>query len=315
MPWIETAEQLARARAERPVVIPTTLGALYGIFTPADPAAPPAGRCVVLFTRPRSHRNRMWVETARALAVEGFPCFRFDYHGQGDSEGEGGFLNPNEPYRDDAVAVLRYLREQLGQERFVLYGGCFDARTAFSAFLDAADSIDGMVFSSAPVMDLDTVEKVYAERRSWRQVIFGVLDRRQWKSLLRPGRLRQVLAVLFRMARRSTVGSREEDFPLSPSFLQHFDAFLRSRARLLFLYGRADREYDSFRTVERSLLPRLDPAIRRRIDVQIWDGPVHGASQQVPLQRSILDTVQGWIREFHPMLAGKPRSGPAPATR
>src|SRR5437763_15478570 len=123
MPWRESPAELERARAEVPVAWPTPAGTLFGILTPP---ANPAAHCVVLFTRPRSHRNRMWVEAARHLAARGFAAFRFDYHGTGDSEGETAFLNPNRPYRDDVAAVLRMLRERFGYERFLVLGACFD---------------------------------------------------------------------------------------------------------------------------------------------------------------------------------------------
>src|ERR1051326_6708797 len=71
MPWRETAAELERARAEEPETFPAPAGRLFGIFTPPDPAAARAAQCVVLFTRPRSHRNRMWVEAARRLAAHG----------------------------------------------------------------------------------------------------------------------------------------------------------------------------------------------------------------------------------------------------
>src|ERR1051326_5109892 len=170
MPWRETAAELERARAEEPETFPAPAGRLFGIFTPPDPAAARAAQCVVLFTRPRSHRNRMWVEAARRLAAHGFGAFRFDYHGTGDSEGESGFLDPNRPYRDDATAVLRLLRERHGYERFLLAGSCFDARTALSSFVDHGAAVDGLVFFSAPVMELDTLVKVHADRKDWRHL-------------------------------------------------------------------------------------------------------------------------------------------------
>src|SRR5437879_7644763 len=109
MPWHETAADLARARAERPVLVPAPRGDLFGILTPPAPEVGGRDLCAILFTRPRSHRNRMWVEGARRLAARGIAAFRFDYHGNGDSTGSCGFLNPNDPFRDDAVAVIRHL--------------------------------------------------------------------------------------------------------------------------------------------------------------------------------------------------------------
>ena len=38
MPWLETAPELERARAERPFVVNAPTGRLVGVFTPAAPA-------------------------------------------------------------------------------------------------------------------------------------------------------------------------------------------------------------------------------------------------------------------------------------
>src|SRR5262249_36188504 len=152
MPWREREAELARARAERPLGVHAPRGELFGIFTPPAPEAPPRGLCAVLFTRPRAHRNRMGAEAPRPRAGEGVAAFRFDYHGNGDSGGDSGFLNPDHPYRDDAVAVLRHLARHEGQQRFALAGSCFDARTALSAFRDEAERIAGLAFIAAPMV-------------------------------------------------------------------------------------------------------------------------------------------------------------------
>src|SRR5262245_49011549 len=126
MPWLESATELARARAERAFVVDAATGRLFGVFTPPAPEAKAAGTCVVLLTRPRSHRNRMWIEGARRLAAKGFATVRFDYHGCGDSGGDSAVLDPNRPYRDDVVAMIRHAREHFGATRFVVCGACFD---------------------------------------------------------------------------------------------------------------------------------------------------------------------------------------------
>jgi pimeloyl-ACP methyl ester carboxylesterase len=294
MPWRESAAELACARAEQPVVIPTPAGALYGIFTPPAPDVPAPELCAVLFTRPRSHRNRMWVEAARRLASHGFACFRFDYHGTGDSEGASSFLDPNHPYREDAVAVLRHLRAHFGQRRFVLSGLCFDARTALSAFMDEGDAIEGLVFVAAPVMELSTMMKVDADRRSWRQIGYAFLKPDNWQAMASWQRWKHVGMVLGRRLRRS-VGQPQSEFPLSRTFLQHFEALVRSKARALFLYGEDDMEYETFRPAEHALFGRLAPRVRERFEVVIWPGAVHAGTLDVARQREILDMVVSWM--------------------
>src|SRR5262249_58074834 len=107
-----------RARAERPFVIAAPTGRLFAVLTPPAPDVPAADLCVVLLTRPRSHRNRMWIEGARRLAAQGFAAVRLDYHGCGDSGGDSAGLDPNPPYRDDGGAVMRHLRAPVRARRF-----------------------------------------------------------------------------------------------------------------------------------------------------------------------------------------------------
>jgi pimeloyl-ACP methyl ester carboxylesterase len=304
MPWRETPEELARARAEEPVVIPTPAGALYGIFTPPAPGAPPADLCTVLLTRPRLHRNRMWIEAARRLAVRGFSCFRFDYHGEGESEGVAAPLDPNRPYREDVLAVMRHLRTHCGQNRFVLSGLCFDARTALSAFAEDGDAVEGLVFMAAPVMELDTMVKVDGDHRRWRQAAFGMLKPESWRALARAERWKYMGTILGRMMARSVWGS-ERDHPLSPGFVEDFQALVRSRARALFLYGEDDREYLSFRVAERTLLGRLPREVQRRIEIEVWPGVVHHGTLEVARQREILERVLRWILARHPAAWGE----------
>lgn len=315
MPWRESPEELARARSERPRVVPTPLGDLFGIFTPPAPEAPEAGLCAVLFTRPRSHRNRMWVEGARRLAAHGFACFRFDYHGAGDSTGESSRLDPNAPYREDAIAVLRHLREHLGQRRFVLYGSCFDARTALSAFRDEPSAIAGLAFVAAPVMELDTLVKADADRKDWRHLGRALRNPGNWRALGSAGRWRYMATVLSRVARR-TLGRSGDGHPLSAEFEASFEALVRSDARALFLFGREDAEYESFREVERRLLPSLPPGARARFQVEVWPGEVHGFLE-MERQREAFERTMSWLMELHPARAAArtQAAAPAPASR
>lgn len=302
MPWRETAAELDRARAERPVVIAGPDGRLFGIHTPPAPEAPPAERCVVFFTLPRSHRNRMWVDGARRLAARGFSCFRFDYHGVGESEGESVEVNPNRPYQGDALAVLRHLREQLGERRFVLFGSCFDARTALSAFDGEAEAIEALCFMAAPVMEDEEFVKADADRKDFAHVLRALARPDNWRALGDPARWRYMATVLGRIGARSLPGNgaAAPAIPLSDSFLRHFALLERSRARAVFFYGREDREYQSFQHAERALWPRLTEEARRRLAITLWDGKVHDGTLEIGKQREIVEFVLSWVAALHP---------------
>jgi len=300
MDWRESPAQLDRARAEVPVTVPSPHGLLFGVYTPPSPAAPAAGRCAVLFTRPRAHRNRIWVLGARHLAARGFSAFRFDYHGSGDSEGEMSFLDPNRPYRDDADAVLRFLRERFGEHRFIVYGMCFDARTALSAFEHGAAAIDGLAFFASPVMELDTLVKARADHKGPGHLLRALGNPGNWQALGRPGRWRYMATVVGRIARRAVPGGApRNDTPLSDGFVRHFRALVRSGARALFVYGEDDAEYVSFKVALATVFEKLTPAERARIEVDIWPGDVHGFLN-MPVQRRTVERTLAWIEAFHP---------------
>lgn len=308
MPWRETPAELARARAEQPVALPTPLGTLFGIHTPPDPSAPRAAHAVVLFTRPRSHRNRMWVEAARRLSVQGFGAYRFDYHGAGDSEGVTAFLDPNRPYRDDTDAVLAMLRERYGYERFLVVGSCFDARTALSSFVTNGARVDGLVFFAAPVMELDTLVKAHADRKDWRHLVRALGNPENWRTLGDPERWRYMATVVSRVARGGARNGARNDTPLADSFVEHFRALVRSRARALFVYGEADAEYASFKVALETVFPRLSAAERERLEVELWPGDVHGFLN-IPLQRRALERTLDWLYRFHPQAPAAPAPG------
>jgi pimeloyl-ACP methyl ester carboxylesterase len=299
MPWLETAAELERARAERPVVVQAPAGALFGLFTPPEPGARAADLCVIMLTRPRSHRNRMWVEGARHLAAQGFAAFRFDYHGCGDSGGDSAVLDPNTPYQADLLAVVRHLREHLGQRRFVLCGACFDARTALSAFVDEGHAVAGLVFIAAPVMELDTVVHVHADSKDWAHLWRALRKPDNWRSLGTPGRWRHMAAVVSRVTSRSVLGAARE-LPLSASFLEHFQALVRSKARALFLYGLEDAEYASFQVAERTVFATLPAEVRARFEIEVWPGTVHGFLEMTR-QRETFARALRWIEALHPL--------------
>jgi len=300
MPWHETPTELERAFAERPVIVPAPEGDLVGIFTPPAPAAPPAGICVLVLSRPRFEHHRMAVAGARRLATYGFASFRLDYHGWGESEGEVPVVDLDLPYREDVLAVIDYLRTQMGQRRFVLWGSCFDARTAISVFEDAGSAIDGLAFIAAPVTTVATSD-VY----NWSNALRLGFDAARWRELIFSDRARHRAIRALKLTFGHSVGKafNGQFLSLSPVFEAHFKALVRSHARALFLYGLEDEEYRSFRVAEEHLIARLDPSTRCRFEIALWPGKVHTVLR-VDRQDEILAKVVSWITSLHPNLAG-----------
>ena len=82
--------------------------------------------------------HRQFVHLARALAREGYPTFRFDYRGMGDSEGA---LRTFEQVEPDIHAAARAFQSACPDlKRLVVFGLC----DAASALLMAAERIEGL---------------------------------------------------------------------------------------------------------------------------------------------------------------------------
>jgi len=260
MEWNETPRERARAFAEQPIIMPGQHGKLFGIYTPPAPEAPPAGLCVILFGRNRWWGDRLSVKGARWLAARGFSCLRFDYHGYGESEGNCQTIDPDNPYSEDALAAIRFMRSEFSQHRFALSGFCFDGRTAMSTVQQEGASIEAIV-------------------------VFAAL----------PGEMASLNSFPGKAGRGITDASAV--VRVSENFRRDFEALVRSSVPCLFLYGSDDTEYDNFKLVEQSLLTKLQRIERARITVEVWRGRVHIA-EDPDRMREITERGLWWIDGF-----------------
>jgi pimeloyl-ACP methyl ester carboxylesterase len=85
----------------------------------------PASRCAWLFCNPfleeKNFSQSVYVTWARRIADEGGLAVRFDYEGDGDSEGTGETVGLRD-WVDDAVAVAEFIRTQFRPEYIYLFG-------------------------------------------------------------------------------------------------------------------------------------------------------------------------------------------------
>jgi exosortase A-associated hydrolase 1 len=154
-----------------------------------------------------SHRS--FVQMARAIAAAGYPVFRFDYRGMGDSEGEGvDFMN----CKDDILAARdAFLAACPGLDKMVYFGLC-DAASALLMHVASMPATAGLVLANPWVRTPDGQAKTYVrhyyfqrlvDREFWRKVAAG---RFRWKdssqSLL--GTLRQATGWARRGERHTT---------------------------------------------------------------------------------------------------------------
>lgn len=135
--------------------------------------------------------HRGMAQLARRVAEAGYPVFRFDRRGIGDSTGEnGGF----ESSAEDIAAAAAAFRSQSGVTRIVAYGNC-DAATAL-VFFHARAGIDALILANPWVIEATddlppaaAIRARYAERlrdpHEWIRLLRGGVDIRKLASGLR----------------------------------------------------------------------------------------------------------------------------------
>ena len=106
------------------------------------------------FAEEHKQGYRIFVELARRLTAEGFPCLRFDYGGTGDSEGDFASFTLGSAVGDIRAAAA-FLRERAGVGRIALMGLRLGASLAWRAAEEDADAdllalwqpiVDGKLF-------------------------------------------------------------------------------------------------------------------------------------------------------------------------
>jgi exosortase A-associated hydrolase 1 len=140
-------------------------------------------------TRIGSHR--MYERLARSLADNGYPCFRFDRRGVGDSEGEDPGFKGSGPDLTAAVAAFR--AECPALTRLIGFGLC-DGATALVLFGDAA-GLDGLILANPWLVETEAGEPPPAAVRQhyrkqllswagWKKLLTGAVNyRKLWRGI------------------------------------------------------------------------------------------------------------------------------------
>ncbi|HYD36556.1 MAG TPA: hydrolase 1, exosortase A system-associated [Allosphingosinicella sp.] len=144
-----------------------------------DPAGGTTGLLFVTGgTQTRIGSHRMYERLAAALAAEGWPCFRFDRRGVGDSEGEDPDFRGSGP--DLAAAAAAFRLEQPQLTRMLGFGLC-DGASAL-ALHGAAAGLDGYLLVNPWFVEAEAGEPPAAAIRS--RYKEQLLSLQGWKRLL-----------------------------------------------------------------------------------------------------------------------------------
>ncbi len=129
-------------------------------------------------TQTRIGSHRMYERLARSLAQAGWPCFRYDRRGVGDSEGEDPDFRDSGP--DLAAAAAAFRREQPQLKRLVGFGLC-DGASAL-ALHGAAAGLDGYILANPWFVEAQAGEPAAAAIKS--RYKDQLLRLEGWKRLL-----------------------------------------------------------------------------------------------------------------------------------
>ncbi|MGE5622515.1 MAG: hydrolase 1, exosortase A system-associated, partial [Bacillota bacterium] len=165
---------------------------LYGVLS--LPARPGSYGLLIVVGGPqyRIGSHRQFVLLARAFAAAGYPVFRFDYRGMGDSEGDmRGFAEIDQ---DMQAAIGQFLAAAPSVQQIVVLGLC-DGATAAMLYAHQDRRVSGLVLIN-PWAHTEAGEakarlKHYYRARLfapelWRKITSGNFDyRRAARSLFR----------------------------------------------------------------------------------------------------------------------------------
>ena len=157
-----------------------------------DEAAGSTGLLLVIGgSQTRIGSHRMYERLAKRLAEKGYPCFRFDRRGVGDSDGvDPGFLGSGP---DLKAAAEAFRREVPALERIVGFGLC-DGASALALYGDEA-RLDGMILANPWLVEAEegapapaAVRAHYRKRLltwdGWKQLLTGAVNfSKLWRGL------------------------------------------------------------------------------------------------------------------------------------
>jgi uncharacterized protein len=294
---------MATAADEAPVFFGADGHDIFGIHT--APRGPASGIGIVIAqggdtVNVSMLRNRMSVRLARRLAGEGHHVVRFDYRGLGESSGEIGSLDLENPLAADAAGAACHL-ERLGCRGVVLVGACFSGRTALAA-APFVDTVVGVVMSTPPVAAFKREDGLaeqlaremrisdYIRRATSLRVLRGAF------SSARRDRYRQLLRAKVKHVSASARARGEDTAWVSSSMIRDLDHTLRRNVPVAIVYGAEDpflREFD------RACHGRLGDIVGAHgglVDVvRDLPGELHGFPT-VASQEAFIEFALEWIR-------------------
>ena len=263
-PALRTTASLRDKIIDRPIIETIFRGEkdnLFGIVTQPDNSKS-TGKMTVVLPNAGSVScigpNRVYVQTARALALSGFVTVRFDLRNLGDSV-VGDVADANFPYPEsvgrDVSSILQFLRAKFSLGPFALAGLCSGAHAAYRYGLTTADTdvndlilVNPLTYYWKPgtslsnpmehrtVRDAKTYVRSAQNSRNWHRLLTGKINYRRLLSFA----VKMLLRTLSNLAKSaSTLWSRASLTRMDKELL-----LLKERGKhVAFLFSDSDPGY------------------------------------------------------------------------
>ncbi len=166
---------------------------LFGVFHAPNSQSPQVSKKLAMvfctpFAEEKMIAHRVFVNMARTLASEGIACLRFDFMGEGDSE--GNFEDSTIKTRlSDIRSALSVLNQKAGVKKMGLIGVRFGATLA--ALAASQNSVESLVLISPIVFGKPYMEQCLLSNLSTQLVVFKKVlkDRKQLVNDLMAGEM------------------------------------------------------------------------------------------------------------------------------
>jgi len=280
---------------------------LVGVITePPDDLLLPGKVAVLLLNTGLIHHvgpHRLYVQSARALAMSGIVSVRFDLSGIGDSMVRRDNLPIRQLVSREPQEVMDDLARQWGLERFILLGICSGAHGAFKTACT-----DPRVLGAIMINPLDFAGDSYLApyilaRHYWTRSLFRW---QAWSNLF-TGRVayRRLTRVLWHQLTRGIFGHNRQATSIARGIHADIQGLLDRHVALLFILSEDDVSVDHLRVVlgkdlqattaadvlQVAMIPAADHLFHRLADQQrVLQVITHWTVQQV--QKAGLEAVQ-----------------------
>lgn len=240
--------------------------------------------------------HRQFVMLARAVAAAGFPIFRFDYRGMGDSSGE---LRHFEAVGDDIAAAIDAFKEACPEVTQVVLWGLCDAASASLIYWDTSRDkrVAGMVLLNPWVRSEASLAKTQIKHYYGQRLLQADF----WRKLLtfKLGIGQSVKGLLGALLRANKNASQGASTVAPESFQQKMIRGLRDFPGNILLILSGDdytaKEFLEYCQADTQARQALANTCLERLDLQEADHTFSSPEQQREVESATLSWLEKWM--------------------